>query len=116
MRERLQFLLVALAACVVLVACAPEVPSPLKNISGLLPDLNFTMTDDAGHAVTARDYRGDIVLVFFGFTSCEDVCPLTMARLAEALSETGDHGQDMRVLFVTVDPLSVYFPVYLEPD
>jgi protein SCO1/2 len=76
----------------------------LKDISGLLPELEFTMTDDAGHAVAARNYRGDVVLVFFGFTSCEDVCPLTMARLAQALRETGNHGKGMRVLFVTVDP------------
>jgi protein SCO1/2 len=104
MRQRLQLILAMLAACVVLVACSADATSPLKNISGLLPDLKFTMTDDAGHTVTARDYRGDIVLVFFGFTSCEDVCPLTMARLAQALRETGNHGQGIRVLFVTVDP------------
>ena len=85
-------------------ACTPDESTPLKNVSGLLPDLKFALTDDTGHAVTAHDYRGDIVLVFFGFTSCEDVCPLTMARLAEALSETDGHGQGMRVLFVTVDP------------
>jgi protein SCO1/2 len=104
MLQRLQFILVALAACVVLIACAPDESSPLKNVSGLLPDLKFTMTDDTGHTVSARDYRGDIVLVFFGFTSCMDVCPLTMARLEQALSETGSRGQGMRVLFVTVDP------------
>jgi len=109
MPQRLQLrhylhLLIALAACVVQIACTPEASSPLKNVSGLLPDLKFAMTDDAGHAVTAHDYRGDVVLVFFGFTSCEDVCPLTMARLAEALGETSSHGQGIRVLFVTVDP------------
>jgi protein SCO1/2 len=54
--------------------------------------------------VTARDYSGDIVLVFFGFTSCKDVCPLTMARLEQALGERRSHAPDMRVLFVTVDP------------
>ena len=93
-----------LVACVVLTACTADDTSPLKNVSGLLPDLKFTMTDDAGRAVTARDYRGDVALVFFGFTSCEDACPLTMARLAQALRETDNHGQGTRVLFVSVDP------------
>lgn len=104
MRQRLQIIFAALAACVVLLACTTQESSPLKNISGLMPDLKFTLTDDVGQTVTARDYRGDIVLVFFGFTSCKDVCPLTLARLAEALSETDSHGKGMRVLFVSVDP------------
>ena len=104
LRQYCRLLIAVFASSVVLMACTPDESSPLKNVSGLLPDLKFAMTDDAGHAVTARDYRGDIVLVFFGFTSCEDVCPLTMARLAQALRETDNQVQGMRVLFISVDP------------
>lgn len=75
-----------------------------KSIAGLMPDLEFSMTDDRGHAVTAADFRGKTVLLFFGYTSCADVCPATLARLAQATREAHYAGGDLQVLFVTVDP------------
>jgi len=104
MVERLKSIVAALAACAVLAACSQQDASRLKSVSGLLPDLAFTLTDDAGRAVGERDYRGDVVLLFFGFTSCPDVCPTTLARLALALRGMRAGGEDVRVLFVTVDP------------
>ncbi|MGH8803042.1 MAG: SCO family protein, partial [Casimicrobiaceae bacterium] len=58
-----------------------------KNITGLMPDLAITMTDDNGRAVNAGDYRGNIDLVFFGYSNCPDECPTTLARLAEAIAQ-----------------------------
>jgi protein SCO1/2 len=75
-----------------------------RSIAGLMPDLQFAMTDDRGDAVTAGDYQGQTVLLFFGYTNCTDVCPATLARLAEAARAMHDHGAGVRVLFVTVDP------------
>jgi protein SCO1/2 len=75
-----------------------------KDISGLMPDLQFAMTDDRGRAASAADYRGKVVLLFFGYSSCADVCPTTLARLAEARQAMPDRGERTRVLFVTVDP------------
>ncbi|MEX1214460.1 SCO family protein [Saccharospirillum sp.] len=75
------------------------------DISGAMPELNFNLTDEHGHAVTADDYRGKSTLLFFGFTNCPDVCPTTLAQLAGAvklLSE--DVRKDLQVLFVSVDP------------
>jgi protein SCO1/2 len=75
-----------------------------KSIAGLMPDLEFSMTDDRGNAATAADFRGKTVLLFFGYTSCPDVCPTTLARLAEATRAMRDGSVNVRVLFVTVDP------------
>jgi protein SCO1/2 len=93
----------------VLAACGND-SSQLKNISGLVPDLSFEMTDDSGHTVDARSYRGDVVLLYFGYTHCPDICPTTLARLASALYAMHERGQ-VRVLFVTVDPARDTVPV-----
>jgi len=70
----------------------------------VISDLAFEMTDDAGRTVHAADYRGEVVLLFFGYTHCPDVCPTTLARLAQAIKLMGDDGRKVRILFVTVDP------------
>ena len=64
----------------------------------------FTLTDHTGQALSLQDLRGSPVLLFFGFTHCPDVCPLTLTRLSEALRGAGDAGAEARVLLVTVDP------------
>ena len=51
-----------------------------------------------------RDARGKVVALFFGYTSCPDICPTTMAELNQALQELGDQADKVQVLFVTVDP------------
>jgi protein SCO1/2 len=76
-----------------------------KDVSGLLPDLAFTMTRaDDGRTVTEKDYRGQVSALFFGFTSCPDVCPLTLANLSLVADGLGARAGDLSVLFVTVDP------------
>lgn len=108
MAKTLKFCAAALLL-LTLAACSND-PSRLKNISGLVPDLSFAMTDDSGRAVDARTYRGDIVLLYFGYTHCPDVCPTTLARLASALHAMREQGR-ARVLFVTVDPARDTVPV-----
>lgn len=74
-------------------------------VDGALPALSFAMTRaDDGQAVTQADYAGRPVMLFFGFTHCEDVCPLTLGNILEVLDRMGDAGRDVAVLFVTVDP------------
>lgn len=76
-----------------------------KTIDGLMPDLAFDLTRSDGETVTAEDYQGQIRLLFFGFTSCPDVCPATMARLSRAIETMPDElQQDVTPLFVSVDP------------
>lgn len=62
------------------------------------------LVDHTGATVDlAADFRGDVTLVFFGYTRCPDVCPLTMARLARAYQQL-DRPDGLRVVMVTVDP------------
>ncbi|PRY71766.1 SCO family protein [Halomonas ventosae] len=76
-----------------------------KDISGLMPVLEFTLTDEKGNTVNAESFRGKPTLLFFGFTHCPDVCPTTLARLGTAIKRLDDETQeDMQVLFVSVDP------------
>lgn len=64
----------------------------------------FTLTAHTGVEVSLADYRGDPVLLFFGFTHCPDVCPMTLSRLSRILGDLGEEAVDVRVLLVTVDP------------
>jgi len=62
------------------------------------------LTDDHGKPVTGEDYRGKVVLLYFGYTHCPDVCPLTLAHLHAVLQRVGAKADDARILFVSVDP------------
>ena len=75
------------------------------DVSGSLPPLSFTMTRAVdGGKVTAADYRGKIVVLYFGYTQCPDECPTTVSNLSQVLSQIGRSARQVRVLFVTVDP------------
>lgn len=101
-------LLAAAAALILttaLAACAGNGPSyALKDITGLVPALAFQLTNQDGQAVTAADYRHEVVLLYFGYTRCPDECPTTLTTLANALHTLGSQASQVRVLFVSVDP------------
>lgn len=71
--------------------------------SGIAKD-GFTLTDHTGATRTLADYRGKVVVMFFGFTHCPDVCPTTLVETAEAMKLLGSRADKVQVLFVTVDP------------
>jgi protein SCO1/2 len=79
---------------------APKDPSQRYNPSG-----NFTLTGTNGNPFQLQDLRGKIVLLFFGYTSCPDACPMTLAKLQRAFNML-DPGQieQVRTLFISVDP------------
>ncbi len=94
-----------LALCWALASCGTSAPPfALQNVTGLLPRLKFQLTDQDDRLVTADDYRGKVVLLYFGYTHCPDACPTTLATLATALRSLGPDAAKMQVLFVTVDP------------
>ena len=64
----------------------------------------FSLLGHDGRTVTLDDFRGRVTVLFFGFTHCPDVCPGTMASLARAREQLGEAGDDLQVLFITVDP------------
>lgn len=75
------------------------------NVSGAVPALDLAMTRaNDGKAVDAGDYRGKVTLLYFGYTFCPDVCPLTLSNLGQVLRGLGPAAANVRVLFVTVDP------------
>ncbi len=65
---------------------------------------NFTLTDHNGSEVSLSDFEGKVVLIFFGYTSCPDICPMTMSVVDNVVDNLGDKGDQVQVLFVSVDP------------
>lgn len=96
---------IAALFCLVLglapLAGCSEPPWHMTDISGSMPRLDFRMTEN-GKPVTGETYRGKVVLLYFGFTHCPDICPTTLANLTNVLDRV--KSPDVRVLFVTVDP------------
>ncbi|MDE2247728.1 MAG: SCO family protein [Pseudomonadota bacterium] len=95
-----------LAACMVLGGCQNATPLPfrLTNVTGHMPPLEFSLTNDQGKPVSAADYTGKVVVLYFGYTHCPDVCPLTMAHLHVVMQRLGALADGARILFVSVDP------------
>lgn len=90
-----------------LLACCTGKAQPawqLTDVKGHLPDLQFQLINGSAHAVTADDYRGKIAILYFGYTHCPDVCPLTMTHLHLVMQKLGPLADDVRILFVSVDP------------
>ena len=86
-----------------------------ENVTGLLPDLSFAMTRAAdGAPVTEADYRGQVVALFFGYTFCPDICPMTLSNLSAVMDALGPQAQEVTILFVTVDPQRDTLPVLSE--
>jgi protein SCO1/2 len=67
------------------------------------PDLT-SLSDQNGKMFSLADHRGKVVLLFFGYTSCPDICPATMGRLKQVASDLGGYGDDLDVVFITTDP------------
>ncbi len=76
-----------------------------KDISGLMPRLQFQLQGTDGNTVTPADSQGNIRLVYFGFTSCPDVCPTTLTDLRRSVQQLPEkYRDDVTTLFVSVDP------------
>ncbi len=64
----------------------------------------FRLVQGDGRQVTDQSFRGQYLLIYFGYTSCQDVCPTTLASVATALDELGEAASRVQPLFITVDP------------
>lgn len=88
-----------------LASLAPGVAlAQVHPVRGFLPDLKFTLQGAGGVTVTQADFEGRVVLMFFGYASCPDICPTTMAQLALVTEALGPQRDQVRILFVSVDP------------
>ena len=98
-------LLLGMAMIFGIVACRREPePSKLVDVSGHLPDLALDLTTAGGKRLDQSAFKGDVTLVYFGYTHCPDVCPETLGKLAEATARLGDAAKRVKVLFISVDP------------
>jgi protein SCO1/2 len=101
-----------LAACVLLAgagaflgACSDSKPSFASiDVTGADYAKGFALTDHNGTLRHLTDFRGKVVVMFFGYTQCPDVCPTTMTELLEIKKALGPDGDRLQALFVTVDP------------
>ena len=74
------------------------------DITGAAYAQQLALTDHNGQTRNLSDFPGKVVVLFFGYTQCPDVCPTTMAQLAGIKKSLGKDGDRLQVLFVTVDP------------
>ena len=121
--------LVSAALCSTLLACgqrsepAPPAPSTSPftavDITGADWGRDFQLTDHNGRPRALADFKGKVVLLYFGYTHCPDMCPTALAAMAQVRSKLGDAGERVQGLFVTVDPerdtpqvLAQYVPAF----
>jgi protein SCO1 len=111
---------VAVALLALSAACSPDAPKfKASDVTGASFGRDFALTDANGKARTLADFRGKAVVIFFGYTQCPDVCPTTLAALADAMKQLGPDADRVQVLFVTIDPardtpalLAQYVPAF----
>ncbi len=93
------------AATLMLGACSPDKPQFRSiDITGADYARDFKLADHNGQPRTLADFRGKVVVIFFGFAQCPDVCPTAMAELAEIKRLLGADANKLQGLFVTLDP------------
>ena len=103
--KRLAILGLFAAAMGLMSACSDKKPSfAAIDVTGADYARDFSLTDHNVQNRTLRDFSGKVVVLFFGYTQCPDVCPTSMAELAEAKKLLGKDGDRLQGLFVTVDP------------
>ena len=91
-----------------LAACSEKAAAPAAfvgiDITGADYAKGFSLTDHNGKLRTLADFKGKVVVVFFGFTQCPDVCPTSMSELAEAKRLLGPDGDRLQGIFISIDP------------
>jgi protein SCO1/2 len=95
--------LVWLATLLVLTSCTSY---EFKSATVEPPDVavDFTLTDQNGAPFRLSDQRGKVVVIFFGYTNCPDICPATMSDMQVVLNRLGEQRTKLKVVFITVDP------------
>ncbi|GAB3455550.1 SCO family protein [Massilia terrae] len=107
MKRLLTSLAMAALVAVPLAGCDKPAAKPSfdnTDVTGLGYARDFALNDFNGKPRTLADYKGKVVLVFFGYTQCPDVCPTTMAEMANVMKQLGPQADKVQVLFITLDP------------
>ena len=104
MRRRAVLALLLLSAALGACDRAPQARFQLTDVTGAPFGKALALTGHDGKSRTLDDFRGKVVVIFFGFLHCPDVCPTTLAELAQVAKALGPDAARLQVLFVTVDP------------
>lgn len=119
MKSMFKQMLLLCAALTLLAACQKPVSFAGTDITGASFAQDFSLTDHLGKSRKLADFNGKLVVVFFGFVNCPDVCPATMIDMKGAMEELGKQAEQVQVVFITVDPerdsqqlLSQYVPAF----
>lgn len=95
----------AVSALLAAAGCSEKKPGfAAIDLTGADYARDFALTDHRGQPRSLKDFAGKVVVLFFGYTQCPDVCPTSMAELAEVKKLLGKDGERLQGLFVTVDP------------
>ena len=114
-------LLSGFIAILFLVTACVRSPASFKatDITGATFARDFALTDHGGQPRSLADFKGKVVVVFFGYVQCPDVCPTTLSTLREVREKLGADGDKLQVVFITVDPerdtgevMSLYVPAF----
>ena len=108
-----------ICAALVLGACSEPSRFISTDLSTVTWGKDFSLGDHHGKPARLADFRGKVVVMFFGYTQCPDVCPTTLSGLRETMALLGPDAERVQVLFVTVDPardtpalLAQYVPAF----
>lgn len=106
MKKRLFLTLPLTAPFLLMAACNAPTTPVFKGVdlTGANYAQSLNLSDQDGRMRSLADFRGKVLVVFFGYTQCPDVCPTTMAELAEVKRSLGADGERVQGIFVTVDP------------
>ena len=74
-------------------------PEFYENFGG-----DFSLTGPEGKTVSLRDFRNKVVLIYFGYTFCPDICPITLSNLKLTMLDLGEKAEDVQVIFISIDP------------
>jgi protein SCO1/2 len=93
------------ASLLILTACSPKPEFKNIDITGSTAfGKDFSLVDPDGKVRTLADFKGKVVVMFFGYTQCPDVCPTTLTEMQQVMTILGPKSDKVQVLFVTVDP------------
>lgn len=109
MKSRFVYLGVGVAIGIALLLVGWQITNQPYTFKGsilepVVPAADFELTDQNGNTFRLSDQQGYVTLIFFGYTNCPDVCPTTMSEYKKIIAELGDQADDVRFVFVTVDP------------
>lgn len=100
-----QFVIALALVSALLAGCGDQgVRFNATDITGANYGKDFQLVDSHGTVRTLADFRGEVVMIYFGFIQCPDVCPTALMRAVEVKAALGDLGERFRVVYITVDP------------